>query len=114
MPDKRIVNIAGTVRIQCPELLFKPELKYFRCKSLQESTWASIQSSDIDVRRDLCKNIILSGGSSMYEGLPERLKNEITNLAPSGAEIRVIASADRKNAVWMGASILASLSTFAS
>jgi actin-related protein len=53
------------------------------------------------------KNIILSGGSSMYEGLPERLKKEITNLAPAGAEIRVIAPADRKNAVWIGASTLA-------
>jgi actin-related protein len=50
----------------------------------------------------------------MYEGLPDRLKSEIVALAPPGAEIRVIASADRKYAVWKGASTLASLSTFAS
>jgi actin-related protein len=50
----------------------------------------------------------------MYEGLADRLKKEITNLAPASAEIRVIAKADRKNAVWTGASTLASLSTFAS
>ncbi len=48
----------------------------------------------------------------MYEGLAERLKNEITKLAPGGAEIRVIAPADRKDAVWKGASTLASLSYF--
>ena len=48
----------------------------------------------------------------MYKGLPERLKNEIVNLAPSGAEIKVIASDDRKFAVWKGASIISSLSTF--
>ena len=50
----------------------------------------------------------------MYEGIADRLKLELQNLAPSGAEIRVIASADRKYAVWKGGSTLASLSTFAS
>ena len=50
----------------------------------------------------------------MYEGLADRLKNEITNLAPSNWEIRVIADADRKYYSWKGASTLASLSKFAS
>jgi len=66
------------------------------------------------VRKELLKNIILSGGSTMYEGMPDRLKEEINQKAPTGAEIRVIASADRKYAVWKGGSTLASLSTFAS
>ena len=48
----------------------------------------------------------------MYDGLPDRLQNEIKALAPAGADVRVIASADRKYAVWKGASSLASLSTF--
>jgi len=50
----------------------------------------------------------------MYAGLADRLKDEIVGLAPAGAEIKVIASADRKFAVWKGASTFASLSTFAS
>ena len=50
----------------------------------------------------------------MYQGLPDRLKDEIVGLAPAGAEIKVIASADRKFAVWKGASTFCSLSTFAS
>ena len=50
----------------------------------------------------------------MYEGLVDRFRNEIINLAPSNWEIRVIAAADRKNNAWKGASTLASLSTFAS
>jgi actin beta/gamma 1 len=66
------------------------------------------------VRKDLKKNIILSGGTTMYAGLPKRLKNEIVSLAPAGDEIRVIAAADRRYAVWKGASTLASLSSFAS
>jgi len=114
MPDKRVITIPATVRMTCPELLFKPSLNGKSCNSIQDLTWKSIQSSDVDVRKDLCKNIILSGGTTMYTGLPERLKNEIVALAPAGAEIRVIAAADRKYAVWKGASTLASLSTFAS
>lgn len=50
----------------------------------------------------------------MYEGLPDRLKNELIALAPPGGEIRVVATPDRKYAVWKGGSTLASLSTFAS
>lgn len=50
----------------------------------------------------------------MYNGLPDRLKDEIVALAPAGSEIKVIAGADRKFAVWKGASTFASLSTFAS
>ena len=48
----------------------------------------------------------------MYNGLPDRLKDEVVALAPAGAEIKVIAGADRKFAVWKGASTFASLSTF--
>ena len=114
MPDKRVINVPGHVRMGCPELLFKPDLNGKSCKSLHALSWASVQASDVDVRKDLCKNIILSGGTTMYEGLADRLKNEITALAPGGAEIRVIASADSKYAVWKGASTHASLSTFAS
>lgn len=48
----------------------------------------------------------------MYEGLPERLNNEIVALAPVASEVRVIATDDRKYAVWKGGSVLASLSSF--
>ena len=48
----------------------------------------------------------------MIKGLADRLKEEITKLAPRGAEINVIAPTDSKNAVWRGASIYASQSDF--
>lgn len=66
------------------------------------------------MRKELCKNIIMSGGSTMYEGIADRLKSELVERAPSGAEIRIVAAADRKYAVWKGGSTLASLSTFSS
>ena len=69
---------------------------------------------DVDTRGSLMKNIILSGGSTMYAGLPDRLKTEIESLAQPGSDIRIVAPADRKFSVWKGASTLASLSTFES
>lgn len=58
---------------------------------MQDLTWNSVQSADVEIRSDLCKNIIMSGGSSMYEGIADRLKKELVNRAPSGADIRILA-----------------------
>lgn len=82
--------------------------------SIQELTYKSVMECDVDVRRDLYQNIILSGGSTMYEGLPERLLKEIENRAPKTISVKVVAQPDRKYAVWRGGSTLTSLSTFAS
>jgi len=114
LPDKKVITIPGKVRIQCPELLFQPELDGRTVKSMDKLAYESVQLSDIDCRKDLLKNIILSGGTTMYEGIPDRLKNDIMKHCPANSEIRVIAAADRKYAVWKGGSTLASLSTFAS
>merc|ERR1712060_386523 len=110
LPDRSQITVKGTVRMQVPELLFKPELNGKSCQAL---AWDSISKSDVDVRRDLLKNIIMSGGTTMYEGIADRLKTELTALAPAGSEVRIVATPDRKYAVWKGASTLASLSTFA-
>jgi len=112
LPDKRVMLLPATVRMGCPELLFDPTLDGMNCMSLPDLAWSSVQKADIDVRKELCKNIIMSGGSTMYEGIADRLKQELVNRAPAGAEIRIVASADRKYAVWKGGSTLASLSTF--
>ena len=99
--------------MQIPELIFKPELNGKSCDSIQNLAWKSVSNSDVDVRRDLLKNIIMSGGTTMYEGIADRVKAEVIALAPPGSEIRIVAAPDRKYAVWKGASTLASLSTFA-
>jgi len=74
LPDKSIINIPASVRMSCPELLFDPTKNGETCKSLPDLAWTSVQKSDMDVRKELCKNIILSGGSTMYEGIADRLK----------------------------------------
>ena len=72
----------------------------------------SIEGCDIDIRTDLYKNIILSGGSTLYEGLPNRVLAEMKKLAPKEDMVEVTAPADRYYSVWAGASVLSSLTTF--
>ncbi|KAG8009254.1 actin, partial [Nibea albiflora] len=63
-------------------------------------------------RKDLYANNVLSGGTTMYPGIADRMQKEITALAPSTMKIKIIAPPERKYSVWIGGSILASLSTF--
>merc|ERR1712096_281619 len=67
---------------------------------------------DVDIRKDLYANVVLSGGSTMYPGITDRMQKEITALAPNTMKIKIIAPPERKYSVWIGGSILASLSTF--
>nr|XP_060621199.1 actin, alpha skeletal muscle B isoform X8 [Anolis sagrei ordinatus] len=79
---------------------------------VHEATYNSIMKCDIDIRKDLYANNVLSGGTTMYPGIADRMQKEITALAPSTMKIKIIAPPERKYSVWIGGSILASLSTF--
>ena len=48
----------------------------------------------------------------MFPGIAERMQKELTALAPATIKIKIIAPPERKYSVWIGGSILASLSTF--
>ncbi|XP_048397837.1 actin-like isoform X6 [Stegostoma tigrinum] len=72
----------------------------------------TIMKCDIDLRRDLYANVILAGGSSLFPGMDERMLKEMTKMVPTGTPVKVCAPADRKYSVWMGGSILSSLSAF--
>ena len=67
---------------------------------------------DVDIRKDLYANTVLSGGTTMYPGIVDRMQKEIIVLAPSTMKIKIIASPERKYSVWIGDSILALLSSF--
>uniref|UniRef100_A0A2K5DGQ9 Actin gamma 1 n=4 Tax=Simiiformes TaxID=314293 RepID=A0A2K5DGQ9_AOTNA len=79
---------------------------------IHETTFNSIMKCDVDIRKDLYANTVLSGGTTMYPGIADRMQKEITALAPSTMKIKIIAPPERKYSVWIGGSILASLSTF--
>ncbi|XP_033122758.1 actin, cytoplasmic-like isoform X4 [Anneissia japonica] len=79
---------------------------------LHQTAYNSIMKCDIDIRKDLYANTCQSGGSSMFEGFPERMEKELTKLAPSTMKVKIIAPPERKFSVWIGGSILSSLSSF--
>lgn len=83
-------------------------------KSFPELVYNSIMLSDVDIRRSLYENIVLSGGTTMYPGLSERLGKELVKMVPAAMKVKVVSAEERKYSVWIGGSILSSLSTFQS
>ena len=79
LPDGRVIRV-GSERFEAPECLFQPHLVDVEQPGLAESLFTMIQSADVDVRSSLYKAIVLSGGSSMYPGLPSRLEKELKQL----------------------------------
>ncbi|CAF2921099.1 unnamed protein product [Rotaria sp. Silwood2] len=111
LPDGQIITI-GNERFRCPEALFAPATVGREDSGIAEMVYNTIMKCDIDIRKELYANTILSGGTTMFPGIADRMQKEITSLAPSAMKIRVVAPPERKYAVWIGGSILSSLSTF--
>eukprot|EP00753_Platysulcus_tardus_P016376 PLAT5650.1.p1 GENE.PLAT5650.1~~PLAT5650.1.p1 ORF type:complete len:403 (-),score=106.72 PLAT5650.1:276-1406(-) len=111
LPDGNVITI-GNERFRTPEVLFQPQFMGKEASGVHDLVFSTIMKCDVDIRKDLYANIVLSGGSTMYPGIGERLTKEVVALAPSTMKIKVVAPPERKYSVWIGGSILASLSTF--
>ena len=111
LPDGQVITI-GNERFRATESLFQPSFLGMEIQGLHEAIYGSIMKCDIDIRKDLYANNVMSGGSTMFPGIADRMQKEITALAPSTMKIKIIAPPERKYSVWIGGSILASLSTF--
>jgi len=111
LPDGQVITI-GNERFRCPEALFQPTFLGMESAGVHETTYNSIMKCDVDIRKDLYANVVLSGGTTMYAGIADRMSKEITALAPASMKVKIIAPPERKYSVWIGGSILSSLSTF--
>ena len=111
LPDGSHLTI-GNERFRAPEALFQPSLLGLDIDGADETTYKSIMKCDLDIRRDLYGNVVLSGGTTMYAGIAERLTKELTTRAPPSMKVKVVAPPERKFSVWIGGSILSSLSSF--
>jgi actin beta/gamma 1 len=115
LPDGKKI-LVGNERFRCAEALFRPEvLKADIDGGVHKQCFDSIikSHSDSSVRNAFFSNIILSGGSTLFEGMSERMQTEMSKLAHSaGYKAKVMAPPERMYSVWLGGSILASLSTF--
>jgi actin beta/gamma 1 len=111
LPDGQVITI-GNERFRCPEVLFQPSFIGLEQDGVHKLVFQSIMKCDVDIRKDLYGNVVMSGGSTMFEHIPTRLQKEIKALAPDSITVKIIAPPERKYSVWIGGSILSSLSTF--
>ena len=112
LTDHRKAIVLNEARFKAPEGLFNPHLWGKDVPGLHELVWKSVQACSIDDRKLLLRNIYLSGGTSLLPGLRERLKAELTALAPAGTVVEVHTSEHRQHATYLGASVLSRLTSF--
>ncbi|XP_051164097.1 actin-related protein 2 isoform X2 [Leptopilina boulardi] len=119
LPDGRVIKVGGE-RFAAPEALFQPHLINVEAQGIAELVFSTIQAADIDMRSELYKHIVLSGGSTMYPGLPSRLEREIKQLylervlkndtsTLNKFKIKIEDSPRRKDMVFMGGAVLAEI-----
>lgn len=119
LPDGRVIKI-GPERFQAPECLFQPHLVDKEQPGIAESLFETIESAEVDIRSSLYKAIVLSGGSSMYPGLPSRLEKELKQLwftrvlngnpeRLSKFKVRIEDPPRRRHMVFLGGAVLANI-----
>ncbi|KAI4130271.1 MAG: hypothetical protein LQ338_001808 [Usnochroma carphineum] len=111
LPDGHKIKI-GSERWKAPEILFDPELIGLEYPGIHHIVVDSINRTDMDLRKSLFGNIVLSGGSTLCKGFGDRLLHEVQRLAVKDMRIKIFAPPERKYSTWIGGSILAGLSTF--
>jgi len=111
LPDGGTITI-GNERFRCPEALFKPSLMDLDSVGIHEAVYNSIMQCDVDRRLNMYENVVLSGGSTMFPGIAERMYQELSALAPSTMKVKLVASPERKYSAWIGGSVVGYQSTF--
>ncbi len=111
LPDGQKMKI-GAERYKAPEILFDPEIIGLEYPGIHQIVVDAINRTDMDLRKSLFGNIVLSGGSTLTKGFGDRLLHEVQRLAVKDMRIKIFAPPERKYSTWIGGSILAGLSTF--
>jgi len=121
LPDGRVIKV-GSERWQAAEALFNPGLVDVESKGMAEELFDVIQAADIDTRADFYSHIVLSGGTTMYPGLPSRIEKEMEDLyvrkalrgdrdklKTSKFKLNIEDPPRRKHMVFLGGSVLADI-----
>lgn len=111
LPDGSEIKIKSE-EFKAPEVLFNPSVIGEEYPGMHEILYNAISKSYTDLRKDFCSNIFLSGGSTMFRGLGERLLHELRKLSPRDTKIKIFAPRTRITSTWSGGSILAVLGSF--
>lgn len=111
LPNGQVITL-GKEQFRVPETMFQPSFIGMESSGIHETIYNSIMKCDVDIRKDLYANTVLAGSNTLYPGIADRMQKEIAFLAPPTMKIKIIAPPERENSIWIGGSILASLSTF--
>lgn len=109
LPDGSVLKLKEE-KFNCPELLFQPSIGNYNQVGLSECVNRAIQKCNNSIRKDLYGNVVFCGGTTLFPGIAERLTKEISPKANS--QVTVDSPSERKYSVWIGGSILTSLSSF--
>eukprot|EP01116_Phalansterium_solitarium_P022809 TRINITY_DN7671_c0_g1_i2.p2 TRINITY_DN7671_c0_g1~~TRINITY_DN7671_c0_g1_i2.p2 ORF type:complete len:374 (-),score=72.36 TRINITY_DN7671_c0_g1_i2:214-1335(-) len=110
LPDGSALNV-GSERIEAPEILFQPALAAVNGVGLSDMVINAIGKCNAALQPDLFSNIVLSGGSALLPGLPERLRRDLQQRVPQQA-VAVDVAPQAQFAAWRGGSMLASMPAF--
>jgi len=111
LPDGKTIEL-GSCRSRAPEVLFRPDIIGAEYPGVPACISSAIEACDTDLRKNLYANIVVSGGSTMFNGFGDRLLAEMRKLTPKDAKVRIVAPQERIFGTWIGGSILASLDAF--
>ncbi|CAD6502523.1 BgTH12-05115 [Blumeria graminis f. sp. triticale] len=127
---RQVTVDVGFERFIAPEIFFNPEIYSSEFLTPLPSVVDSVvQTSPIDVRRGLYKNIVLSGGSTLYKDFGRRLQRDIKHLVDArirasemksggaksgGMEVQVISHKRQRHGPWFGGSLLGQTPEFRS
>ncbi len=112
LPDGHTISI-GDQLIRTPELLFNPKLDgQENMLGIHELIRDCVIQCDMDVRKELYQSVLLSGGTTLFQGFQNRLAAEVQRFSPEQVRAKVLAPNERMFSVWIGGSILGSLTTF--
>jgi centractin len=101
LPDGNTIEI-GPERFRAPEILFDPSIIGSEVPGVAHQLNNSILKTDLDMRKTLYSSIVLSGGTTLFQGFGDRLLREINNLAPKYTKIKIFAPLERMYTTWIG------------
>ena len=111
LPDGNAIKI-GEEKSLAPEILFNPSIIGSEHSSFQEMIVTSINKVDIDLRKNLCNNILISGGNTLFKGIQEKFHTEIKYLSPENMKVRIHSPGNRLLSCWTGGNVISTLEIF--
>lgn len=114
LPDGQEVRI-NQERFVTPEAMFQPSsidfLEMYEQQGIHACVMDVVAKCDLDIRRSMFENIIISGGNTMFPGFPERLKREVSSMVERGVRVGLVVPSNRSVAAWLGGAVFTSLPT---